>query len=568
MSSRVRSRNGFETGLDGAIGSGDTSFNVDSASGLTAPMYLCIDPESPTLREYILVGSFGATSMASVTRGLDGSAGGAQAHATGAPVRAVPVHQWLDLLFDDIEDIEADISAHVGGTDTSDHPEATVSVRGFMSAADKTKLDGVATGAVADHGALAGLTDDDHLDYLTAARHAAVDAADHSAGASTDGQVLTSDGAGGAAWEDIIQDHGGLTGLTDDDHALYHTDARAVTWHDADDHSGLSASQIVTGVLPFAQLPTGTGAADVAVGNHLHAATYLALAGGTMTGALIAADGSAAAPGLTFDGDGNSGFYVTGNNGRVDWSGNGTNGGHLNALGVRVVDGSVSSPSLGFRDDVDTGFYRDSSTLRWTVNSVFGGYLWNNGVRVDDGSNPATPGFSWANDQDLGMYRPAANTLGFAAAGVNVARMIDGGSTSSFFIQDGLTDVGNVETLRANRGVGGAMVPIGYFSSWKKDPVTGKPAKTLIVPLLESPRFPGLGIIDKIAMSDFERSSTKQREWGVVLDDVKAVDDNLRYLTTKGDSWGHGPDEMAFVAVLWEGLKDARGRIAVLEAAA
>jgi hypothetical protein len=45
------------------------------------------------------------------------------------------------------------------------HADATTSVAGFMSAADKTKLDGIDTGAVADHGALTGLSDDDHTQY-------------------------------------------------------------------------------------------------------------------------------------------------------------------------------------------------------------------------------------------------------------------------------------------------------------------------------------------------------------------------------------------------------------------
>jgi hypothetical protein len=46
------------------------------------------------------------------------------------------------------------------------HALATVSVNGFMSAADKSKLNGIAAGAVADHGALSGLADDDHTQYL------------------------------------------------------------------------------------------------------------------------------------------------------------------------------------------------------------------------------------------------------------------------------------------------------------------------------------------------------------------------------------------------------------------
>lgn len=50
-----------------------------------------------------------------------------------------------------------------------------------------------------------------------------VTASDIDSEAATDGQVLTADGSGGAAWEDSagVSDHGALTGLTDDDHAQY-----------------------------------------------------------------------------------------------------------------------------------------------------------------------------------------------------------------------------------------------------------------------------------------------------------------------------------------------------------
>jgi hypothetical protein len=104
-------------------------------------------------------------------------------------VRAVPVHQWIDDIFDDIEDIETDVTnltaadtGHFGGTDAADHPEATTSVRGFMSAADKTKLDGFTAGtgvtggnahdhvggdgAQIDHAGLTNLaTGDPHTQY-------------------------------------------------------------------------------------------------------------------------------------------------------------------------------------------------------------------------------------------------------------------------------------------------------------------------------------------------------------------------------------------------------------------
>lgn len=54
-----------------------------------------------------------------------------------------------------------------------------------------------------DHGNLSGLSDDDHTQYLTSGRHAAIDAADHGSDVAADGQVLTADGLGGSAWEYI-----------------------------------------------------------------------------------------------------------------------------------------------------------------------------------------------------------------------------------------------------------------------------------------------------------------------------------------------------------------------------
>ena len=46
------------------------------------------------------------------------------------------------------------------------HSTVTTSVNGFMSYTDKTKLDGIATGAVSAHGNLSGLLNDDHPQYL------------------------------------------------------------------------------------------------------------------------------------------------------------------------------------------------------------------------------------------------------------------------------------------------------------------------------------------------------------------------------------------------------------------
>lgn len=233
MSKRTRSRNAFETSLNGSITAGATTITLTSVTGLIAPGYLIIEPKSGTLREVIKYAGISSNDLTGCTRGLAGSASGAQAHANGVIIRAAPFHQHLDDIFDDIEALEAADTGHFGGTDIADHPEATGAVRGFMSAADKSKLDGVATGAVADHGALTGLADDDHSQYHTDARAVTWhDADDHSGLAAGDLPAHTHESVAQAG----KLDHGlALNGLADDDHTQYHNTAR----HDADDHSNL-----------------------------------------------------------------------------------------------------------------------------------------------------------------------------------------------------------------------------------------------------------------------------------------------------------------------------------------
>ena len=94
-------------------------------------------------------------------------------------------------------------------------------------------------GGVSDHGALTGLGDDDHTQYLNASRHAAVDAADHGSGAATANKVLTADGAGNADWAQ--PDHGNLAGLGDDDHTQYLNTSRHAAIDAADHGSGAAA---------------------------------------------------------------------------------------------------------------------------------------------------------------------------------------------------------------------------------------------------------------------------------------------------------------------------------------
>jgi len=83
---------------------------------------------------------------------------------------------------------------------------------------------------------------------------------------------------GDSAWQSFGEtvDHGNLAGLSDDDHSIYHTDARGdaryplLTDHvltaTADKFPQLNGS----GLLAFAQMPVGTGSSQVAQGDHGH----------------------------------------------------------------------------------------------------------------------------------------------------------------------------------------------------------------------------------------------------------------------------------------------------------
>jgi hypothetical protein len=84
-----------------------TSIPLDSVTNLTPPGYLVIDPDDPLKREYIFYTDINALVLENVSRGLEGSAAGVpQEHGAGARVRAVSVHQWLNDIFSDIEDLE------------------------------------------------------------------------------------------------------------------------------------------------------------------------------------------------------------------------------------------------------------------------------------------------------------------------------------------------------------------------------------------------------------------------------------------------------------------------------
>ena len=106
--------NAYETTLASALlaDSSDITISVAVAptdSGNTAispsaalPMYLILDPDSDTLREYVKVTAISGTTLTAV-RNIDTGGGSLKAHAIGAKVRQAAVAQMFDDLHDRID---------------------------------------------------------------------------------------------------------------------------------------------------------------------------------------------------------------------------------------------------------------------------------------------------------------------------------------------------------------------------------------------------------------------------------------------------------------------------------
>lgn len=126
---RSKVYNAFQTTLAAEMASSASSCQVVTVGPLTALTYLCIEPDSPTKREYVLIGGVSAPNLTGISRYLSGSAAGSGiTHPSGSVVRSVPLQQMWEDLHDRVE---------------------------FGR----------------DHGNLTGLSDDDHNNYLNNARH-------------------------------------------------------------------------------------------------------------------------------------------------------------------------------------------------------------------------------------------------------------------------------------------------------------------------------------------------------------------------------------------------------------
>lgn len=101
---------------------------------------------------------------------------------------------------------------------------------------------------------------------------------------------------------DLAMGSNKITGLAAPSSA---NDAARKTDLDSQTHA---AGDITSGTLAIARIPTGTTSSTVSLGNHNHSSTYLALTGGTLTGAVTFPSGSYASPSVLV-GDTDVGLY-------------------------------------------------------------------------------------------------------------------------------------------------------------------------------------------------------------------------------------------------------------------
>ena len=211
-----------------------------------------------------------------------------------------------------------------------------------------------------------------------------------------------------------------------------------------------------SGSLTFAAESTGAGTASLTSGGTFKADEFWG-----------SWNGSATQPTYSWSGDQNTGFYRTAENeigitlgGVVRFLSTVTYFKGVTATGsfaLYSIAGGASLPTYTFRGDNDTGLYRDAANKMAfaasgsKVMSIDTGYLRTGAegvgqaaIRLGAAGTAGAPAFTFSSDADTGMYRAAANTIGFSTAGT-LGFSISGTQVHSILIRDDTT--GSAATL-------------------------------------------------------------------------------------------------------------------------
>lgn len=117
ISRRTYSWNAYESVLSSGIDGTTTTITLDSVVGLREPNgYMVLNPDDAASREFIKYASIVGNTLQGCTRGLAGGNTN-QSHDSGATMRAVPMHQHFDDLWDTAEELILEDANHVAAAD-------------------------------------------------------------------------------------------------------------------------------------------------------------------------------------------------------------------------------------------------------------------------------------------------------------------------------------------------------------------------------------------------------------------------------------------------------------------
>lgn len=232
-----------------------------------------------------------------------------------------------------------------------------------------------------------------------------------------------------------------------------------------------------------ALLPTYTFTGDVDTGMYAVAANNIGLTTNAMlrwdvsttaiTSTLpqLGAAGTVTNPTYSFSGDPNTGMY----SGGADVLNFATGGGIMVSMSTTVMDvggivttltGSQTAPAYSFSADSDVGMYRPSNnalgfttagTLRLTLSTAT---LTSTVPIVTPVGSAGAPAYTFTGDTTTGMYRVAANDLGFATNGTQRLHMSISGvvATVPFIAPDGTA---SAPSFSFTNNVGSGMYRVG-----------------------------------------------------------------------------------------------------------
>jgi hypothetical protein len=180
-------------------------------------------------------------------------------------------------------------------------------------------------------------------------------------------------------------------------------------------------------------------------------------------GIKVTVSGSAGSPPISFMDDTDTGLYQYTTD-EMAWTGGGTPGGILHGGGIRVINGAQGTPSISSVLNEDQGFYFSNEAVNATVSGVFQGGFTTRGLRIKDG-NVGSPSLYFSDDVDTGMYRTAGGDFSFSSNGVQTVRIANkfmsvgttSGTSATFRILTNNVSTGSLEFGDNNAGDAGEM---------------------------------------------------------------------------------------------------------------